>query len=567
MRAGFTWIFHACYTTHDHVVLNISLPRAHIDVPQWIADQKHELTLIKNHFGSRVHTRADGLTTVEGKVIVPKTQVQALVAYYHEFCAHARPARLLSLLQATYTWKGMRADVMAILARCKACSLTKAKITKATALYRPLEYSAPRRAYGIDTYGVGTAADGSKYVLVVVDLFSRWVHFAPMPDRTAETFVKVFLKDIVFTRGKPLWLMSDGAPEFLGRISRGLFEALGTLQRITRYWSAANGMPERAQYILGETFRLLKPEERRYWPVVCARLGLVTNSCIAQTTTEISASQVETGSNSLMPFATAFTDSVTPAEDFNSPRKVRGVYGVISERIKLYTRICTRNSTSARISSNAKLNSHGRARTYKLKDTLVMYCPQDGEDGWKAKHTLQWKYVQVVEVISPTTYRLKEISSGRTYQRHVSLLSDLFVDPTVDSEDRTDPASRPSLSLAEPFCVNDVVATLDQPDDTTFWLGKVMALSEDSLEVHYMATTGSDLKSAIFKEVWIETNSTGRSILGKPRNGEKANPWTGEVSSDPDIVVLKIKLTCGGRITAESRRALQELGLRHKTLS
>ncbi|XP_072374576.1 uncharacterized protein [Scyliorhinus torazame] len=58
-----------------------------------------------------------------------------------------------------------------------------------------------------------------KYVLVIVDGFSRWVEAYPTTDNKAATVVKVLMREIIPQYSIPAQLSSDNGPHFLGQIN------------------------------------------------------------------------------------------------------------------------------------------------------------------------------------------------------------------------------------------------------------------------------------------------------------------------------------------------------------
>ena len=59
-----------------------------------------------------------------------------------------------------------------------------------------------------------TTAKGNRYVLVMVDCFSRWTEACPLPDTTAQSF----FHQIVCRFGMPIAMDSDQGREFENKI-------------------------------------------------------------------------------------------------------------------------------------------------------------------------------------------------------------------------------------------------------------------------------------------------------------------------------------------------------------
>lgn len=80
---------------------------------------------------------------------------------------------------------------------------------------------------------------GNKYILVMVDQFSKWVELAAIPDQTAEVIATQFLSRFVSTFGCPLEVHTDQGKNF----DSNLFKTLCELLQI--YRPCSNGQVER----------------------------------------------------------------------------------------------------------------------------------------------------------------------------------------------------------------------------------------------------------------------------------------------------------------------------------
>ena len=89
-----------------------------------------------------------------------------------------------------------------------------------------------------------TTAKGNRYVLVMVDCFSRWTEACPFPDKTALTVADVFFQHIVCRFGMPMVIHSDQGWEFENKIMHELC-IMGiqprqphTIRRAMGWWNA-----------------------------------------------------------------------------------------------------------------------------------------------------------------------------------------------------------------------------------------------------------------------------------------------------------------------------------------
>ncbi len=101
-------------------------------------------------------------------------------------------------------------------------------------------------AVAMDFYEVAESSAGYKWILTVIDMFSREVLFEPMMSRQADEVVSVLLRRVIHVKGVPVLLLSDEAREFVGKVLGGLTAALGVEHITTRaYNPRANGLCER----------------------------------------------------------------------------------------------------------------------------------------------------------------------------------------------------------------------------------------------------------------------------------------------------------------------------------
>ena len=95
------------------------------------------------------------------------------------------------------------------------------------------------------------SSKGHKYILVITDMFSKWVEAFPLRVTDSETLAKVLVDEIVYRYGVPLYLHSDQGSNFNSEVITSLCKQLGIERtRTTAYHPQANGQVERFNHTL-----------------------------------------------------------------------------------------------------------------------------------------------------------------------------------------------------------------------------------------------------------------------------------------------------------------------------
>ena len=91
-----------------------------------------------------------------------------------------------------------------------------------------------------------TTVDGYRYMVVIVDYFSRYPIALPVKDISMATFTDVVMTHLITTHGCPERLISDRGGQFVGDLAQLLYEKMRMRkQATTSYHPMANGMCEK----------------------------------------------------------------------------------------------------------------------------------------------------------------------------------------------------------------------------------------------------------------------------------------------------------------------------------
>jgi len=95
--------------------------------------------------------------------------------------------------------------------------------------------------------GLPTADDGSKYLLVVVDAFTKWVEAYPLQDQEAATCITAVYNGMFSRFGLPRQLHSDQGRNFESQLVTRLCNITGVYKTITSaFHPRSDGLTERA---------------------------------------------------------------------------------------------------------------------------------------------------------------------------------------------------------------------------------------------------------------------------------------------------------------------------------
>ncbi len=148
------------------------------------------------------------------QVVIPSSLIETVLKLLHDTPSAGHPSRdrTLFMARAKYYWPTMRLDIERHIARCLSCAETKGTIHTAPILEYPLP-AGPFDVVGIDLLQLPHSIQGSIYVLVCIDHFSRFTVLAPLSDKSATTVAHALVSHLICPYTTPRVLLSDNGTE------------------------------------------------------------------------------------------------------------------------------------------------------------------------------------------------------------------------------------------------------------------------------------------------------------------------------------------------------------------
>lgn len=163
------------------------------------------------------------------KLCVPSSLVPAVFKYFHQsLCGgHLGYHKTRLKIREQLTWRGLDKDIRQLVRDCETCCRAKPKVgPRAGFLESTREYQ-PMDKLFIDYLGpLPRTKGGKRFVLVVIDAFTRFVWLVPSSGITAGITVQ-HLRRIFASFGPPKAVVSDNAPAFTSKEFRRFCFELG----------------------------------------------------------------------------------------------------------------------------------------------------------------------------------------------------------------------------------------------------------------------------------------------------------------------------------------------------
>ena len=204
------------------------------------------------------------------QLAVPKIMRDEILRSFHDSVAgggHQGFERTYAALRLKYFWLTMWEDTRRYVQSCEACQQSKRDVHAKPPPLNPMPVADLFQRWHIDILGgLPTTKDKYKYVLLVVDSYSKWSEAFPLRTQEATEVAAVLFKEVICRYGAPNVLISDRGRNFLSNLVKALCE----LFQITRYYTSSyrpllNGSVERMNSVILQALRIYCKGKQDDW--------------------------------------------------------------------------------------------------------------------------------------------------------------------------------------------------------------------------------------------------------------------------------------------------------------
>ena len=168
-------------------------------------------------------------------------------AYHsHPLSGHFSAGKTYRRLTDKYYFPRMYERICNFVKSCHACATLKTTSRKRSAKMSPLIAAYPFQKVVGDIYGPLPESNGKKYVIIFVDVLTRWPEAKAVGDKSAVEVANAFMELIHSRYGAPMLFLTDHGSEFHNKLMTALRKLLGTDKTFSApYHPQSHGIVER----------------------------------------------------------------------------------------------------------------------------------------------------------------------------------------------------------------------------------------------------------------------------------------------------------------------------------
>ena len=220
--------------------------------------------------------------------IVPQSEKESIMGEAHGSVTsgHFGIKKTLLRLRKRFYWVSMRRDVSEWCRVCEICAAKKGPHRAPRAPLQVLNVGSPMERVAIDIAGpLPVSTSGNRYILVVMDYFTKWPEAYAIPNQESTTIAQVLVDEFFSRFGVPYELHSDQGRNFESSIFKECCRILGIRKtRTTPMHPESDGMVERFNRTLGQELAKRCKDEQENWDKHLPLLLLAYRSAEHETT-------------------------------------------------------------------------------------------------------------------------------------------------------------------------------------------------------------------------------------------------------------------------------------------
>ncbi|XP_072904472.1 uncharacterized protein [Hemitrygon akajei] len=204
-------------------------------------------------------------STEDGLLVAPTPLLTILISEAHGM-DHCARGEVIRKIKDGFWSPYLQASVDFVLSQCEVCAQNNVWKGITTPIGHIPVPEGPFKHLVIDYVDMIKTVRGKRYMLVVIDRFSRWVEVVPSRDQGTKTVVKFLTNEVIPRLGIPTEVSSDNGSAFIQKVVKLVLQALRIKQRFgCVYHPQSQGMVERINGTLKAKLNKICADTKLNW--------------------------------------------------------------------------------------------------------------------------------------------------------------------------------------------------------------------------------------------------------------------------------------------------------------
>ncbi|BHF70141.1 hypothetical protein SprV_0301319100 [Sparganum proliferum] len=367
------------------------------------------------------------------RLVVPSSLVMPVLTDLHHDLGHVGVTKTEAAARQRFWWPRLREQVANFCNACPTCASFKGTIPRHRAPLQPMITGFPFERVGVDIVGpLPYTTSGHRYILVLVDYFTKWAESIPLHRQDAASVTNALLKEWVCRYGAPFSLHSDCGANFESHLLREVCDLLLIHKtRTTPTHPEGNGQVERTNRTIINILKAFAEEHHPHdWDVKLPFAMMAYRAAIHSSTGHA-------------PFYMLTDRQFRLPADSNVPAQQPAAYTTdnyvieLQELLRLTHNLARTQLRNAYDRQKNYFDRQAHGLPYHIGDLVLRYRAVPPV-GTPAKSFQPWEGPFVVaDVISPTTYIIRDAltHAGPTFPVHFDKLKPYHGSLPVASHD------------------------------------------------------------------------------------------------------------------------------------
>ena len=346
------------------------------------------------------------------KLVIPKVLQEKVLLLLHDSvtAGHLGVKKTLQRVKQRYYWCGSSRDVKAWCRNCPKCSSRRKPQKKFQAPLQVYNVGAPLERLAIDVLGPLPETDqGNRYILVVMDYFSKWVEALAMPEQSAATVAHLLVTEVISRFGVPLQIHTDQGRNFESVLFKEVCRLLDIEKtRTTPLHPQSDGMVERLNRTLEAMLSKFVQENQRNWDRLLPLLAMAYRSAIHEST-GCTPNELMFGRDVRLPVDLMFGSPPVPV----TPPDSTAFAWQLREQVSKIHQLARDNLNIASRRQKRLYDQRSRANSYREGEKVWLYNPQS-KKGRSPKLQTPWEGPwEVTKQVTDVVYRIQKTPRGK----------------------------------------------------------------------------------------------------------------------------------------------------------